>query len=775
VAETHWYFIDREFMRVFSRLATMSFAVLVGWISLALPAGAEIVASGESHSCALTRTGRVECWGRNDHGQLGDGTQVDHETPIAVSLDGYAVDLAVGTSHSCALRSDGSVACWGSNEFGQLGNGSQTGASTPVNVVGLNAPVSAITAGPLFTCALTAAGRVKCWGDNSDWELGNGAPNLLLSATPVDVAFDANIAVVGIASSSTSASAESHTCAATSTGEVYCWGGVNHYGELGIPQDQQPTKPAAVAGVQNAVSLAVSDRHSCTLTSAGAVFCWGRNRAGQLGDATTTDRYAPAPVVGLNEPVSVLAAGGGEDEGVTCALTQSGNMLCWGSNAYGQLATGSSIAFSNVPVATMISRADGIALGDEHGCARVGPGQYLCWGRNQYGQIGNGTAAMRGTPRRVKGLDQTPAALAAGDSHTCALLEDGSMTCWGENHHGQLGDGSTERRLFPGPAIVADGAPAAAIATGDSHSCAISSGTVYCWGYNHFGQLGVGDANDRFVPTMVILGSAPSTLSAGAGFTCATDTEGGVQCWGLGSDGELGDGFSGTGFHRTTPAPVTGLDHGAVAVTAGSSHACALLSDGAVKCWGYNAFGELGDGTQISSNVPVAVNSNALGAPALALAAGGQHTCALLEGGAVKCWGSDAFGELGDGNAPVSQALPIAVQNLGGSAVSIAAGSHHTCALLATGEVKCWGINGSGQVGDSTFSDRSQPTLVALPAPATLLAAGTNHNCAALISGDVYCWGDATSGQLGSGDSGSWPSPQTVRGDDIFFDAFESD
>jgi alpha-tubulin suppressor-like RCC1 family protein len=200
------------------------------------------------------------------------------------------------------------------------------------------------------------------------------------------------------------------------------------------------------------------------------------------------------------------------------------------------------------------------------------------------------------------------------------------------------------------------------------------------------------------------------------------------------------------------------------------------LSEGTVKCWGYNGFGELGDGTDVErSPIPVAVNANALGGSVMAITAGAYHSCALLDGGTVKCWGSDDFGELGDGNFTYSQPLPVLVQNLGGPAAAIAAGDHHTCAILVGGDVKCWGSNGLGQVGDGTFSNRAQPKSISLPAPATSLAAGRNHTCVASGAGGAWCWGDATDGQLGSGDAGSWPTPQNVRGDDIFHDDFEDE
>ncbi|MFZ4580452.1 MAG: RCC1 domain-containing protein [Myxococcota bacterium] len=181
---------------------------------------------------------------------------------------------------------------------------------------------------------------------------------------------------------------------------------------------------------------------------------------------------------------------------------------------------------------------------------------------------------------------------------------------------------------------------------------------------------------------------------------------GAVRCWGWNASGQLGDGSTAS---RAVPGPVVGLLPGAMALTAGTSHACALLADGSVRCWGANSGGQLGDGTKTNSAVPIVVNGLSTGATAIT--AGGSHTCALLAGGGIECWGSNGSGQLGAGST-MAAASPIAVSTLGGKAVSVSAGDLHTCALLAGSIIKCWGRNVYGQLGDGTTIDRTSPVGV---------------------------------------------------------------
>jgi len=245
----------------------------------------------------------------------------------------------------------------------------------------------------------------------------------------------------------------------------------------------------------------------------------------------------------------------------------------------------------------------------------------------------------------VSELTSGVAAIAAGDSHTCALMVGGGVKSWGDNYNGQLGDGTWTQHTTP---VDVSGLTSgvATIAAGGDHTCALTAGGgVRCWGRNDYGQLGDGTTTKRNTPVDVSgLTSGVVAIAAGHYHTCALTAGGGVQCWGRNGNGQLGDG---TTTQRTTPVDVSGLTSGVAAIAAGYSHTCALTAGGGIECWGRNSNGQLGDGTTTQRTTPVDVSGLTSGVAAIA--AGGYHTCALTAGGGVKCWGYNLYGQLGIG------------------------------------------------------------------------------------------------------------------------------
>src|SRR5205809_1909445 len=354
-----------------------------------------------------------------------------------------------------------------------------------------------------------------------------------------------------------------------------------------------------------------------------------------------------------------------------------------------------------------------VAGGGFHACMRLPDGTVQCWGRNNFGQLGNGDGnlADSSVPVAVRGLT-TATRVVTGDSHTCALLGDGTVQCWGVGDSGQRGDG-TFNNISTVPVAVVGLSNAVAVAARGYHSCALlGDGTVRCWGRNVDGQLGDGTVADpatgppgSSTPVQVSGITGAAAVIAGGYHTCALFADGTAQCWGRNDDGQLGDG---TFTRSSTPVRVGGLT-GAAAVTGGFYHTCALLGDGTVQCWGRNAEGQLGDGSSIGTRAPTRV----IGITgALAVSGGFQHTCALLSDGTVQCWGRNAEGQLGDGTT-TSSSTPVRVGGVTG-AVAVSAGILHTCALLANGTVKCWGAvgNGFGQLGNGATTGSSTPVTV---------------------------------------------------------------
>jgi alpha-tubulin suppressor-like RCC1 family protein len=332
--------------------------------------------------------------------------------------------------------------------------------------------------------------------------------------------------------------------------------------------------------------------------------------------------------------------------------------------------------------------------------------------------------------------------LTAGGGFTCALLETGNIRCWGQNDDGQLGDGTVVGRVRPPSAdVVANVSDFTAIAAGTSHVCALrKGGGLRCWGANLSGQLGNGTNNKALDAKGADVLAEATAVTAAGDLSCALLATGKERCWGFNGSGELGDGTSGT--NRSTPTvDVVGLS-GAVAI----SGSCALLNHGGMVCWGEGTGGALGDGLGTSSSVPVDVlHLNTISS----ISAGSLHTCALAMGG-VHCWGSNVFGQCGDGRqARNTYEPPLSPAQL--DATAVGTGSTHTCALLKSGHVRCWGENHSGEVGDGTNTERLTPVDVAGLSGVISLAVGSKHNCALLASGSIRCWGANSSGQLGDG------------------------
>jgi alpha-tubulin suppressor-like RCC1 family protein len=752
-------------------ILTLAASLLAVGAAVATPAVAgpfPVVSGGNDFTCALSSS-RVFCWGRNEFGQLGDGSASPSlvTTPVQVTGLPPVVAVSAGGFHACAIDVASVMWCWGYNKNGELGTGTTTNSAKPLKVSGghLFSDVSEAGPGSGFTCAIDTSGAVYCWGNNVDGQLGNGTTTE--RHVPVKVS-NLQAPAVEIA-----AGGDANACVLLSVGSVLCWGG-NDFGQLGNGTKTPSHVPAQVTGLTGGVTaITTGTGHTCAIRSGGALVCWGNNRWGELGDGTTKNRLVPMPVSGLASGVQQVSAGGTH----TCALINGTAIVvdCWGDSYLGELGNGDYAQGRPYPTPQAVFGLSGnpaggaepvqVSAGESHTCAVISTGQVECWGDNTHGEVGDGTLGNRGIPTLVIGLSTGPQSVTEGGWAGCAQSQTLSASCWGSV------DGNDFNPHTSATAVTALTGGVAQLSAGGVDACALSTtGALRCWGLNSYGEVGDGNKNPQATPQKVTgMSSGVLAVSGGDQFdTCAITTGQHVFCWGFNQDGELGIG-------NTTDSEVpVEVSLRAVQISVGFSHACAVSNNLRAFCWGSNDFGELGDGTTNSSTVPVLVQ----GLPGIPMqvAAGGtfdgvtlkldDFTCAVVVDGSVYCWGYNAQGQLGNGTT-TNSTTPVKV-SLPGAARAVVTGYDYACALLTTGGVQCWGDNTAGELGNgSSVAFSSSPVSVTgLGFRAITISAETLSTCALLTSpAQVECWGDNGRDELGDGASGGFSnSPVLVLG-----------
>lgn len=370
--------------------------------------GIRSVAAGGTTTCVTFEDGTVRCFGAEGSRRGARGT-------TAVPGISGAAEVALGAAHSCARLDDGSVLCWGSNVFGQIGDGTIEGPRGPTVVLGLT-NASAITAGDSHSCAIVAGGKVMCWGRGDLNVLGGPAPKPPLGAKPKPP-------------------------------------------EEPVVSTAEPgSAPSLISGISGATSVVLGQRHGCLLWRGGRVACFGEDDSNQLGSFVAS---APAkPKIGVKptprlvtvkgiEGATVLAAGARH----ACVVLDDGSVRCWGDNSKGQLGDGSTSPRTESVVVAEIANAKALALGAEHSCALLENGAVRCWGDNTHHQLGDGSTTAHPTAIEVKGITGARAISSALGAHTCVVLGDGEVRCWGTNHLGELGDGTLDDRGAPVPVV----------------------------------------------------------------------------------------------------------------------------------------------------------------------------------------------------------------------------------------------------------------------------------------------------------------------------------
>ena len=429
---------------------------------------------------------------------------------------------------------------------------------------------------------------------------------------------------------------ERHTCALDGQGQVWCWG-ANTVLQLGIQGLRARGLPDMLTSLGSGnKQLVAGDWHTCVISSQGKIGCWGWNRAAQLGHASRTEASLPAEVVFKQDQQGAfvdLGAGFAH----TCALRQDGKVLCWGVNDFGQTSAkvttlGYSTAFEAQPV-PRLSGVTSLGVGRRASCALVDSGDVRCWGNGAPGTLGGGDFGVwSALPISALPLQPGVLSVTVGGDTACVLAPYGPM-CWGYSGAGQIGDGTFESQPSPVSARLLQ--TAYELVPGLNHSCArVDQGEVECWGSNAEGQLGTGGRLYRggVVPQQFLPTFAPDSLVIGGNHMCGVDLLGDVWCRGENTRGQLGTGSVSSSEPFTR---VQGLGAKATKVALGLATTCAILENGSLKCWGSGQSGQLGNGLQQHSAMPV--NADIGPAKVSDIALGDDHTCALfaLKGGRV--------------------------------------------------------------------------------------------------------------------------------------------
>ncbi len=717
-----------------------------------------VTTSGE-HACAWREGGQVACWGTNTSGELGNGTTVSSPTAVAVAGLGYAVEVGAGNGFTCARisgRFGGPVYCWGAGGFGRLGNGTTTSSLVPVAVTGVTTATQ-LSVGSYHACARLYDSTVRCWGQGGYGQIGDGGTTNRPTA----------VAVPGITTAAEVSAGGKHTCVRIAGGGVRCWG-TNANGQIGDGTLTMRLLPVAVAGL-TASQIAAGFEHTCARTTAGGIACWGSNYFGQLGDNTTTNRLTPTAVsMAFSTPTDIAAAAShtcASDVDPTYGYSRT---YCWGNNLSGQLGDGT-LTQRLTPV-RIASSADTVNITSSANafstCSRRLTDQIHCWGGNNNGASGGGSVGGTiSTPTTVVNL-LPPTVMETGagaGGMSCARLPNGRVVCWGTNTNGQLGNGGTAMRAFPG--LVGGLVDAVQLSVGGDYVCATrSNGQVACWGRNSEGQLGNSTNVDATLPTTVTGLSGAVQVETGTHSTCARRSTGDIVCWGTGGTGEFGDGMA-SGLRLAPGASVNGITT-AVDLGMGYYHGCARLQDGSVRCWGYNSQGQIGVGTTGSTVfAPTAISGLN---DALEFEAGDYFSCVRRAsgGGSVGCWGAGLSGQIGD-NTGMNRPSLTAVSGLSGANEISARGS--TACARVLDRLWCWGLNSFGQIGDNSTSNRLAPVLLggtgfASVGGGTYDTCATRRTTASPLPVGAACWGHNLGGAVGTGTT-SPPllTPTTVR------------
>ncbi|WP_413559941.1 Ig-like domain-containing protein [Bdellovibrio sp. HCB209] len=712
------------------------------------PSHAEILQmSGRRRNrCAIYTGGVLKCWGYNISSSLGVGsTAANITTPTVVASADTYQNVSTGEFHTCAVTTTGNLQCWGSQSNYRIGDnvwGSYR--TTPVNI---GTGFSSVSTGYNYSCGIKS-GQVYCWGV----DVANATTTYHTTPTLINPGGSDPFTSVAMGFDS--------ACALNSVGAVYCWGG-NSYGQLGqnTTGTTKVTTPVATPTATNVTKIEINwtasgHTHACVLNTSNEIYCWGNNQYGYVGDGTQINKIAPTLISGSDSYTDISV--GAQS---SCGITSTSTVNCWGANSWiaggANVTVGWLLGMGNANLGAMAltptpisdtSTYSSIAAG-ETTCGVLTNGRVKCWGEYEYLGSGDNTEYTRFAPSDAD-MGQKYKYVSMG-GFGCGITIDDQLKCWGKNvddsgTYYSIGD---DTKLFrPSPVMLDRGQTYSKVAVGKFHACAITTDrTLKCWGNNANGQLGTGLSGasyDKITPTIIDGSNQYIDVTAGNSHTCAITTTNDLKCWGA-----SGSGQAGVGYTSTSVASPTVIASGTKfqSVKAGASHTCGITTTNDLYCWGYNSYAELGDSTYSQRNAPVAV-SGGLKFKQVATSAGNgaSTTCGISSADRIYCWGSNFYSTNGTG---ANRTTPEEI-TVGGTYSALAGNGVTMCAKqISNSAWYCWGTSDNstqGTGGNGTGGNSTTPTVVYGAENYSMVGVGRNASCAVLAGGTMRCWGTSS-------------------------------
>jgi len=647
-------------------------------------------------------------------------------------VDGCFPTISAGENHSLAITENGDLYSWGYNLRGELGlgdSGSGTNRNTPTHVNAGYRKYKAVAAGNMYSLAIAENGDLYAWGINDVGQLGLGFTGSSSDAnpTPQHVSNGGRKYKAVVAR-------QNHSLAIAENGDLYAWG-YNADGCLGLGNSTSYNTPQHVnAGTRKYKAIAAGNRHSLAIAENGDLYAWGNNSGGQIGQGNTTQQTytSPQPVsVGVRKYKAIAGGGWGNShhEGHSLAIAENGDLYSWGYNTIGELGLGYTSPGTS-PVATVSHVSAGsrkykaLAGGREHSLAIAANGDLYSWGYNQFGQLGLGvTGGTYNVPQHVSNSARKYITISAGSRHNLAIAEDASLYSWGTNGLGQLGLNDNNDRNLPTKISVL------VFSTSATYNITATITTP------------AADGGVR------VLGQ-PVAIAAGGTLTYAIDGSGDLYVWGSGYTG-LGENV----FGGPTPQHVSDGGRKYKAVSTSGGHTLAIALNGDLYGWGSDNYGQVGyqrDPYHESLPVPIYIGGHKF----KAVAAAGSYSLAIAENGDLYSWGHNSHGQIGD------PSLPIGWQTWGAYHINagnrkykaISAKGSHVLAIAENGDLYSWGLNDCGQLGLDDWTNRNTPQHVnSGNRKYKAISAGYFNSFAIAENGDLYAWGNELYGETGTG------------------------